>query len=290
MTTSQRRSWSVKVAAATGALAVSVALPATAAATIPAPTPYIVGGNPATSTAYPWMVDIEYRQHPVTGEVGFHTCGGVLISADKVETAAHCFSGIDHDGNFVKADPSEFQIRVGSLNRHVGGEVRDIRSIAFNPQWNFKEGGEDIAVLHLDEPVHDIMPVQTAPVHAPASAPRRILGWGVTDPIDPAPGDSSHNPDLLQEQDVTLVADSTCQKAFDGPLSIKPAVENCMVDKGKPSSSACFGDSGGPEIAFTGGRWKLEGLISRGNGVENCQSSPAILTDATAYTVWAEVN
>ena len=45
----------------------------------------IVGGTIAPTGAWPWLVSMRYG--------GSHTCGGSLINANWVITAAHCVDG-----------------------------------------------------------------------------------------------------------------------------------------------------------------------------------------------------
>ncbi|CAN8009453.1 unnamed protein product [Ixodes pacificus] len=45
--------------------------------------PRIVGGRPAEAREFPWIVSIQRSPN-------FHSCGGSIISADVILTAAHC--------------------------------------------------------------------------------------------------------------------------------------------------------------------------------------------------------
>ena len=47
----------------------------------------IVGGREAVHGSWPWMVDLQNKIIEPNG----HTCGGSLINAQWVLTAAHCF-------------------------------------------------------------------------------------------------------------------------------------------------------------------------------------------------------
>lgn len=62
---------------------------------------FIVGGSPAEAGEFPFIVS--------TLRNGRHWCGGVLLNANTVLTAAHC----------VESQPAISQVRAGSLVSYV---------------------------------------------------------------------------------------------------------------------------------------------------------------------------
>ena len=58
----------------------------------------IVGGSPASAGEFPYIVSLSRS--------GSHFCGGALLNAYTVVTAAHCSTGIS---------PSTVRVRAGSL-------------------------------------------------------------------------------------------------------------------------------------------------------------------------------
>jgi trypsin len=48
--------------------------------------PFIVGGSRVSTSTYPWVVYL-------ATSTGSQFCGGTLVKANKVVTAAHCASG-----------------------------------------------------------------------------------------------------------------------------------------------------------------------------------------------------
>merc|ERR1719397_2166600 len=111
----------------------------------------IVGGTETEVNEYPWMTAIVSAQ----GERQF--CGGSLVAAEWVLTAAHCMfqdaaGKIPETIDTVRAVLGEHDLQTsgeGSLARKV---VR-VAEIINHPQYNPTNSDNDIALLKLAEPV-----------------------------------------------------------------------------------------------------------------------------------------
>jgi secreted trypsin-like serine protease len=94
-----------------------------------------------------------------------------VIAAEWVLTAAHCV--IQFGGN---TDVS--QVRIGSLDRTSGGEVRQAAEFHTHPEFNdAKAPLGDIALIRLSAPV-SATPVALAR-EVPRGSRLRLLGWGL---------------------------------------------------------------------------------------------------------------
>ncbi|UXY30764.1 S1 family peptidase [Streptomyces sp. HUAS TT20] len=253
---------SAAVVAATAAAAATALLSAPTAAAAPQP---IVGGTTTTTTAYPFVMQI-------TDASGNQFCGGTLVAAKKVITAAHCMVG-ESAGN----------VRVVGGRTYLNGTngtVSKVSKIWVNPNYTDATNGDDVAVLTLSTS----MPYTTASyvsssqtgVYA-AGTTARILGWGTT-------SESGSSSNQLRTATVPIVADSSCRGSYGSDF-----VQTDMVCAGYTSGGVdtCQGDSGGPLLI--GG--VLAGITSWGEGCAEA-GYPGVYTRLTTFSnlVTTQVN
>ncbi|KAJ8117213.1 hypothetical protein OPT61_g1544 [Boeremia exigua] len=209
-------------------------------------TPSIVGGVPAVAGDFPFIVSLQRN--------GAHMCGGSLLNANTVLTAAHCVDGITAAG---------LTVRAGTLSRSSGGVVSVVSSFRINPQYNRSLADKDLAVLTLQTPIATSSTIGYATLAAAGSDPAdgsgaRTAGWGNTQ----SASESSAN---LRKVDVPIVGRATCVANYqlDSPPKTVTADMVCagLAAGGKDS---CQGDSGGPLVDASTGT--LIGVVSWGTG------------------------
>ena len=95
----------------------------------------IVGGEPAADRTWGWMASLR------SSSDGSHFCGGSVISAGYILTAAHCTKDI--------ASPTLLRVYVGSTDLTSIVQVRNVSKIYNHPSYSTTTYLNDIAILKL---------------------------------------------------------------------------------------------------------------------------------------------
>ncbi|XP_077869432.1 prostasin-like, partial [Saccoglossus kowalevskii] len=241
----------------------------------------IVGGENASPGAWPWQAQLYYIPWD------FVACGGTLIGARHVISAAHCFQG-------DMSNSAHWKVRLG---RHtLSGDTSfdseaievDVAEVIVHPQYsNQVELNNDIAILVLAEDVIPSNKINYAcmdiehETHFDQHSYCFISGWGYT-------LSNGKQSEILQEAMVPLISQELCNapSSYDGLLT-----ENMMCAGYLGGGvDACQGDSGGPLVCIDKGDdglgyWYLTGITSFGNGCANA-GFPGVYTKISQYIEW----
>ncbi|KAJ4943191.1 hypothetical protein JOQ06_005696 [Pogonophryne albipinna] len=173
----------------------------------------IIGGQVAQSR--PYMVLLEYHE---TGQIKH--CGGFLLNADFVMTAAHCQS-------------SSYKVLLGVNNFWNTAELQSLSVEKSYPHEDYMGGlGNDIMLLKLSsQPIlsKSVRPIDIA-CQGDEFLPKSCStsGWGRTDKNETF---MSH---VLMEANITLINDKQCNE------------DKLYCSKGEPRPAP--GDSGSPLV------------------------------------------
>ncbi|NXM29669.1 PRS55 protease, partial [Oxyruncus cristatus] len=199
-------------------------------------------GRSVQSGEFPWHVSIQSHRK--------HICGGTIISALWILTAAHCFA---------KELPPDLTVVVGGINLSVPLEEHKPDSLILHENFDTTSLANDIALILLSSPIE--FSKEKIPICLPFMCDIHTwqhcwaAGWGSTS-ADAAPASQ-----VLQKARVKLISREQCLK------QIPQLRENVMcaeVEEGEGEGGSCLVDSGGPLVCsyWNTMKWFQVGIIS----------------------------
>ena len=228
----------------------------------------IINGKPVNITAVPWQIAIVGAYY--SSDWVAQSCGGSILSANWIVSAAHCFVfGSDYRPD---AEASDVEIVAGITKLGVDVAPRiQVSEIISHPDYDPASTKNDIALLKLATPVNldgstkkaIALPWSQSAASWPAkNTPATVSGWGNTSSTE-----SDYPIDLMAAEIDVLTSPSETQCGAYGDMYL-PELMLCAAEM-TVGKDACQGDSGGPLASQASGTWTLAGIVSWGIGCAN---------------------
>lgn len=269
----------------------------------------IVGGEDAVEHSWPFLVSVRVKRNKSE-----HHCGGTLITDQHVLTAAHCvllyLKMLNHFKLNVSQLGSLIEVQVG-LNEHerdpkylTKDHVYDVEYVDIHEKFGYTTDSfyNDIAIIKLKRKVNLNRPevnVACLPNLNDSNANQVrngdnvvAIGWGS---YAEEYNYTAYVRDYIQQAVFTVkdTNDVTCNSGKIGNDWDKN--HTLCADGNNKRMSTCYGDSGGPVLAYRNDRWILFGIISFGHDIRDstneklkkCNASmPVYFVKVSSYSDW----
>lgn len=204
----------------------------------------VFNGHSANTNQFPYQVSI--RTIATGGGAGI--CGGSIISATWVLTAAHC-----------TINGAQFVMRFGTLNLQFGGVSHTSFRQINHPNYNPVNLNNDIAVVSIPSALtfSPAIRVVRLPTRAQSGATfanlqTTVSGWGAVS----ATGGAQT---MLRWANKRVITNAQCAQRYGNSAVVAHVV--CTLGY-TGSQSVCGGDSGGPLVLNEGGEPTQIGVVA----------------------------
>lgn len=260
---------------------------------------YIVGGERTNNTKVPWHVGIYSN---ILNESRFiQICGGTIINAKVVISAAHCFW--DNAENKVH-HPSNFKVAAGKYYRDfyatepLKSQIVNVAQINHKQEYNDYAGyyGLDIAILVLVDYIKFQSYIKPICVETDLSFNEKyvepglvgkVAGWG----LESSGGNSSTQLKII---DLPAIEYFECKRKLS--IELRPFISGDKFCAGYTNGqSVCSGDSGGglvfPKQIGENTVYFLRGIVSAGGNKGNsCDNDKyTLFTNIQFHIEWITI-
>ncbi|XP_043521838.1 chymotrypsin-1-like [Frieseomelitta varia] len=223
------------------------------------PESQIVGGRDASSGQFPYQVSLRRS--------GSHFCGGSILDARTILTAAHCVQGLNN--------LDSVSVHAGTNQLNQQGQSYKVSKIVAHKGFNSISLVNDVALILLSNNIafnNLVRPIALATGSKTYERDSCVLsGWGTTRL-------GGNPPNNLQYINLVIETQAKCKQAHNRVQS------SHICTFTKVGEGACHGDSGGPLVVNN----VQVGIVSFG---QPCAvGKPDVYTRVSSFTSWINSN
>jgi len=239
------------------------------------PTPVDHFGLEAKLGDAPWQVALTEKTGSNILDDNF--CGGTLINADWVLTAAQCTKG---------RDPTKIYAYIGLIDLQSPGPRAQCERKIEHPDYSNVTGNFDFSLLKMEigfnlPMIPFVSPSCLPSADNPENVDVLLSGW-VTQEWSLDSGDNVNQPHMLQREIIRTESSADCAYMYGETC---PTGGSCVCAHAIGEFDSCQGDIGGPLIHKNGDRPELYGVYSGGY---DCGSPrfPGVYTNVFRVKEW----
>ncbi|GMR44468.1 hypothetical protein PMAYCL1PPCAC_14663, partial [Pristionchus mayeri] len=250
----------------------------------------------STTGKWPWQIMLREKQYRDNGTSFINMCGGTIIGAQWILTAAHCVrysqNGIDVTVKdaFVFAEVTSMEMD-NVVDSMIDNHVYRMRDAFPHDNYTNKEYPHDIALIKLENPIEfdrSVSPIclPNSAQDIPSDGQAVVIGFGQSSIRGTNEAIRDGN---LRETIVPIVGEHICEARWTNLLDITGEKwrENRVICAGAYGHDTGSGDSGGPlMMKSSDGRWFQIGVTSFGNPSTEADLFPGLYTDVREYCDW----
>ncbi|CAO1328136.1 unnamed protein product [Diamesa tonsa] len=232
----------------------------------------IVGGFPIDITEVPYQISLRLS--------GSHICGGSILAARVIITAAHCT---------ISFETNELSVKAGSNSSSSDGDyIFDVINKEEHPKFDKTTMDYDFSILTLGSRIkysHSMQPIalpRTMYIRYANDDMGLVSGWGALKE------EEQSTPDFLSAANVPITNQLKCQRSYPSNKITDRMICAGWVQGGIDS---CQGDSGGPLNYYNPitKREELVGIVSWGVGCA-AKGYPGVYTNVAVLNPWITQN